>query len=1442
MEAAPETTVPVKRRLRRWLLALCGIFLLFFGVLLLPPVHTALAKRLWKVVRAQSGLNVVAQSVQWQWPLGLSLHHAVLRDSSDRPVVHLAEVSLRGPWFAPGLGFSAASLQINGGTVLLERQRKDSSFTLLSALAPLLEGPPAAQPTPWKISKLELLNVRILLRDQHQRWGSQDLRLNRLLVHQLGGAPEGVLRANLKELAASSQDRTVAFRLAAQFTSRPNGAWSAQSLDLQATGLTASGAVSGKGMDTLDGKWKVRGEVASLLRWPRWLGLRTDTLPQAGVFQSSGVLAKRGALLEWKDVRATAPGLVLNTSGSGNYQTEVLRTKNTELQFNTRMLLSAWPQSFFASVREQIQPNWVGAVRTKAGISKRSGWLQSEVQLQSGEFARLNANWTGSVKKRDALPYRVEWAVSVPKGSVLFPDSLEVGPLLAQGSIEGVGYNPETWNARGAVSVEVARFGGYRADGLRARFGLEPHLLSAGWNWNNSAVQAHGAHEFLFPDSAHWEHRGEFTSVRLDLRSAGLVSAPEGHVSGKWSYLFAAENENKELEFKQMGANWRDAQGGHPLGAFTATGSWNQDQASLIVRGDALDLDASALGSPSAVLNWWAGPWEERMVGQTPKSANSAEASGNVRVFLKNTDSWLDLVDTSSHFASGTVAQWTLQSNGESSWEIVAPRAQSQGIRVYGVRLLGSTSRGSALASMEVDSLSGYASSSAVRWSAANGSGTVEWSLQGPKASGLAFSGSSKAVFQTNGRWLGRWGDGSLRIPGDVLQSAAGATWSIGPHGWESDPVRWSGERGRVWFGGALSAAPDAQLQLGVEGLPLSLAKPWLDSTNTQLAGRVSAQVSVQSPLGTPGIQGSLGIDSLVWNREWMGKLTGSADYSKTTKISTIGLSLDRGERKTVSVRASYDPQAEQWPVQATVHVDRLRLMALQPYLAGTLERFRGTVRGEVKFQWSESKYLLTGELELPSFAASVPLLGTDYGVDGVPRLTLGENQWTLHPVVVRDTKERTQGSLSGTFRPNKFKDPRLDLTLDLVDLLALDLPTSDLFFGKVYAKGTVKVLGPLDALRLDVRAEAAKPSVFKLPLSTPTEYEANSTISFVRPIQEAPERIRTTVARGLDVSLALQVTPMMTMELLLDETVGDIIRGNGVGWMKVDYPPTGALRLNGSVELTGGSYLFTLQNLINKSFDVAPGGTLSWTGDPYGGRVNMRAVYTTRTALTGMVNQPDYGGQRVPVQLGLNLTGDLMQPQLGFDFALPNANPAWQEELRNRLADGDKRNIQAFSLLLTNAFWQSNEGLLSQSVQSVNANTTQMLASQFSNFLAQGLGDFVDIDLAYSGSNRTDARDQLEVALSKAFLNDRVSVQTTLDVPLGRQDASSTTSGLVGDVQVYYKITEDGRWKARAFNRSNNNNPALDRLSPYTQGVGLEFGTQANSWKALFRRRKKTK
>lgn len=1416
-------------------------FVFLFGLLFGPAIERYLVQTAWKWIQESSGISISAADVSWKWPVGLVVRHAVLRDPNQKAVVHGARITVRGPGYVPGAGFSLGSLEWNGGTVLLERGRQDSVFSLQKSLAPLLEGPPAEKPTPWTIHRLSMKNLRVIYSDARMGFGVKTVRIQNLEVLRAGQNPEGDFSTFLKELSVSDPKDKVALKLQTRARFAADGTWNAEDLRCSGTGFNLSGTAHGKGIDTLDLAWDFKGRTESLLRWPQWLGWETDTLPQRGALSLSGTIKRTGSFWQWNRLKGAIPGIQLASTGRGHASQKTFRVQKAEVEFDTRELLQFWPESFLASVRSQIPEALAGTAtaRGKAATAEGGAWIT--LQLTTNESARAELRWVGPWSQKEKVRYTLDWGISVPGRLPGLSDSLEVGPVLAHGSLEGTGWDPESWSGKGELALDVARISGIQADGLRSEFDWDRERFSAGWNWNNPTLQAHGAHEWMYLDSVEMHHEGDFTVIRWSPKEMGWVEAPAGGLSGKWRYSYSSRAKHSELEVAQLGANWRTAQGGNPLGAFTAEAHTSGTQNQVQIQGDALNARIEWSGAPDDWQKLLNSSWEERFAGKVGSNESFVGIQAALDLNVKNLDPWLHIADTSLHVASGTTLMARIQGTTQRmEWGLTVPNGAYGGNSIHGLTFQGITTSDRTALGLDLDSLTGATGRCSIAWNATGGAGELSWNFKGRPGSELAWKGSTHGQHRENGHWDGVWQEGALQFPQTLLKTQNQGRWTWNKNSWSTDSVLWSGDRASLWIAGTVSGDPRSEFHWGIQGLPLELFQPWLDASNTSLAGRLEARSSVRSVLGTPGIEGALSVDSLVWNREWMGRLTGNATFSRSTQISTLGFSLDRGERKTVSIRASYDPRDDDWPVQATVHVDRLRLMALQPYLAGTLDRFRGTARGEVKLQWSTSKYVLTGELEFPSFAASIPLLGTDYGVDGVPRLTLTENQWTLHPTALRDTKEKTQGTLRAVFRPNKFKDPRLDLTLEATDLLALDLPQSDLFFGKVYAKGTVQVSGPLDALKLDVRAEAAKPSTFKLPFSTPTEYEANSSISFVQPASSTSEPVRTEVARGLDVSLALKVTPLMTMELLLDETVGDIIRGRGEGWMKVDYPPTGALRLNGSVTLTGGDYLFTLQNLINKSFEVEPGGTLSWTGDPYAGKVNLRALYTTRTTLTGMVNQPDYGGQRVPVQLGLQLSGALMQPQLAFDFALPNANPAWQEELRNRLADGDKRNIQAFSLLLTNSFWQSNEGVLSQSVQSVNANTTQMLASQFSNFLSQGLGDFVAIDLAYSGSNRSDARDQLEVALSKAFLNDRVSVQTTLDVPVGRQGATNSTSGLVGDVQVNYKITEDGRWKARAFNRSNNNNPALDRLSPYTQGVGVEFGTQANTWKTLFRRRKK--
>ena len=94
---------------------------------------------------------------------------------------------------------------------------------------------------------------------------------------------------------------------------------------------------------------------------------------------------------------------------------------------------------------------------------------------------------------------------------------------------------------------------------------------------------------------------------------------------------------------------------------------------------------------------------------------------------------------------------------------------------------------------------------------------------------------------------------------------------------------------------------------------------------------------------------------------------------------------------------------------------------------------------------------------------------------------------------------------------------------------------------------------------------------------------------------------------------------------------------------------------------------------------------------------------------------------------------------------------------------------------------------------------------------------------------------DELEVGISKNLLDDRITINSTIDVPVGTTSAGSSAQSFAGDIEVIYKITSDGRIRAKAFNRNNLDNPALDVLSPYTQGLGIFYQTNFNTYGELF-------
>jgi hypothetical protein len=281
-----------------------------------------------------------------------------------------------------------------------------------------------------------------------------------------------------------------------------------------------------------------------------------------------------------------------------------------------------------------------------------------------------------------------------------------------------------------------------------------------------------------------------------------------------------------------------------------------------------------------------------------------------------------------------------------------------------------------------------------------------------------------------------------------------------------------------------------------------------------------------------------------------------------------------------------------------------------------------------------------------------------------------------------------------------------------------------------------------------------------------------------------------------------------------------------------------------GDVELLQGDYLFTLQNVINKRFEIEPGGKILFNGSPTNSTIDLAAIYATRVAPYNLY-QGDPGDpyaeslkKRIPVECHLNLQGELQSPTIVAGIQMPTADPETRGILANATSTEDELMKQFISLLVINNFYSvsgygiANMGTMNSSFAGVTA--SELLSNQLSNWLSQISDDF-DIGFNYRPGDQVSTQ-ELEVALSTQLLNDRMIISGNLDVGGQETNPSSGQEGnpyIMGDFEVEYKITDNV--SLLAFNRSRDELIAM--TAPYKQGVGVSYREEFNTLRQLLAR-----
>lgn len=634
---------------------------------------------------------------------------------------------------------------------------------------------------------------------------------------------------------------------------------------------------------------------------------------------------------------------------------------------------------------------------------------------------------------------------------------------------------------------------------------------------------------------------------------------------------------------------------------------------------------------------------------------------------------------------------------------------------------------------------------------------------------------------------------------------------------------------------GSISYNPADTLLLEFRNFKLSNSDLFLKNSKLDLDGILDGSLKIVDYYTTPFYLGNLNITDLFYNKEKLGNLYFHSLWDSNKEAFDINGNItylgNTSQIKTLDISGQYFPRAKDQNFDIDIELNKYKLTTLEPFTRLFSSEIEGMATGKLKLNGSKSKPVLRGELAVNRAAILINYLNVKYYF--ADKIKFNENRIYFDQIVVNDSLNN-KAFLSGEFSHDHFNDFALDLNISTPNILGLntDRKHNDVFYGEAFAGGDVRIHGPLDDITMDIGLQTKRGTTIKIPNASGTEVGNNEFIVFLNnDVLETPQEIEPIKkSTGVNLNIDLDLTNDANIQMFMPYNMGNI-RTRGHGDMRMNYLNTGKFTMEGEFIIDRGSFFFTLQNIINRDFDIRRGSKVSWRGDPYDARINMSAVYKVKTTL-GDFGPPEDSASRVPVDCIISLRNRLLDPEIMFTVEFPDLKEDTKQYIYSRLDTNDQAMMsqQMMSLLILNSFTTS-----SKYAGSVGFNTFSLLTNSLSNWLSSISNDF-DIGVNYRPGDQVTAQ-EVEVALSTQLFDDRVLV----DGNVGMRDNENTqnTNNIVGEVTVEVKITPDGNLRAKAFNKSNYDDLSKN-YSPYTQGVGIFYTKEFNKFRDAFSFRKK--
>lgn len=626
---------------------------------------------------------------------------------------------------------------------------------------------------------------------------------------------------------------------------------------------------------------------------------------------------------------------------------------------------------------------------------------------------------------------------------------------------------------------------------------------------------------------------------------------------------------------------------------------------------------------------------------------------------------------------------------------------------------------------------------------------------------------------------------------------------------------------------GAIKGTNVKDLKLSFKDVDLNQITP--ANKKFVLQGNINGEVNFKQNDNIFQPTSSIVIDNLNVNKTDLGTLNFEIEGDEGLKKFTINSNLENQNFESFNANGSFQIVNKETILDLKLKFEKFNIATLNSLGGEVLSNIRGSISGNSSIEGNLKKPNINGRLFLDDAGITIPYLNVDYALSNNTIIDLTDEKFLFRNNTLTDTKYGTIGKLNGSIEHNNFADWKLDLAINSKRLLALDTQDREdtAYFGTAFIDGVATIKGPTNSLFIKVAAKSEKGTAIKIPINNAESVSDNVFLHFVTAQEkynlENGITDNTRNYNGLELEFDFDITPDAEVEVILDRNTGHGMKGKGYGSLLFKINTLGKFNMWGDFQAYEGTYNFKYGGLIDKKFAVKKGGSITWEGNPMRAQLNLEAVYKTTANPAVLLDNSSFN-TKVPVEVIIGIRGDLTSPEPDFNIEFPTVSNVLKSEIQYKLNDKDVRQTQALYLLSSGGFL-SPEGV-SQADFSGSLFET---ASSILGGIIQSDDEKFKVGLNFIGADRrigkeTDGR---FVATISSKINERITINGKLGVPFG----GINESAIVGDVEILYRVNEDGTLNLRIFNKENDINYIGQGIG-YTQGLGLSYEVDFDTFK----------